>query len=79
MEKHFETTCIQMSRFGLCCNGCPDTIRMNEATGRWFITIGHAGFNSPTNNRSGYVSWQKAWESSKRYANLQKRVIYGTR
>lgn len=22
--------------------------------GRWFIVIGHAGFNSPANNRNGY-------------------------
>lgn len=31
-------------------------VAQDARTGRWFITIGHAGFNSTANNRHGYSS-----------------------
>jgi len=37
--------------------------------GRWFITMGHAGFNSPANNRSGYASKESALRAHKKYAS----------
>jgi hypothetical protein len=40
---------------------CPHSVKRNPAPGgKWFITMGHAGFNSPTNNGGGYVSEQAA-------------------
>ena len=33
---------------------CAESVKLNEGTGRWFITISHAGFNSEKNNRDGY-------------------------
>ncbi len=51
-----------------CAADCPHTISQNPATGRWFITMGHAGFNSPANNRSGYVSQAAALAAHRRYA-----------
>ena len=38
------------------CRGCAHQVKQNPATGRWFITMGHPGFNTVTNNRDGYVS-----------------------
>lgn len=37
--------------------------------GRWFIKMGFAGYNSPTNNRWGYDTKQKAEAACKRYQN----------
>jgi hypothetical protein len=38
------------------CHGCAGAVKMNPATGRWFITMGHPGFNSRANNRDGYAT-----------------------
>jgi len=35
---------------------CPEAVKQNPATGRYFITMGHAGFNSPANNVQGYAT-----------------------
>src|SRR5207247_1571735 len=32
---------------------CQEAVKKNPATGRYFITMGHAGFNSPANNAQG--------------------------
>jgi hypothetical protein len=50
------------------CYGCAEAVKENPATGRWFITMGHPGFNSPANNRSGYASQAKALAAMRRYA-----------
>jgi hypothetical protein len=39
---------------------CTDAVKQNPQTGRWFITMGHAGFNSKTNNGDGYATQAKA-------------------
>ncbi|MEQ1844418.1 MAG: hypothetical protein ABL983_02430 [Nitrospira sp.] len=39
---------------------CADSAKRNPETKRWHITMGHAGFNSETNNGDGYVSQQAA-------------------
>jgi hypothetical protein len=36
-------------------------------SGRWFITMGHPGFNSPANNRDGYATREKALAAFRRY------------
>lgn len=38
-----------------------------EHGGRWFITFGNAGFNSPANNRDGYATKASALKAIKRY------------
>jgi hypothetical protein len=40
-----------------------------EYEGRWYVTFGHAGFNSPANNCNGYVSKAKALAAVKHYSN----------
>lgn len=42
------------------CYGCPEAVKRNPATGRYYITMGHPGFNSDANNGNGYVSEQSA-------------------
>ena len=42
------------------CMGCPGAVKKNKATGRWFITMGHPGFNSETNNGAGYKTREAA-------------------
>jgi hypothetical protein len=39
---------------------CAEAAKENPNTGRWFITMGHAGFNSKANNRDGYASEKRA-------------------
>jgi hypothetical protein len=39
----------------------------NPETGRFFITFGQAGFNSPANNRDGYRSAGAAQRSIRLY------------
>ena len=55
------------------CNGCEHSIRRNPATGRFFITMGHPGFNSPANNRAGYASIGKAEAAIHHYSSKSKR------
>ena len=38
-----------------------------EFNGRWFITFGQAGFNSPANNGAGYGSKGSAEAAIRRY------------
>ena len=49
-----------------CIGNHADAIKQNPATGRWFITMGHAGFNLPANNREGYESRYRAYRAMKR-------------
>lgn len=35
-----------------------------DAAGRWFITMGHAGFNLPANNRNGFATEAAAVKAS---------------
>lgn len=46
---------------------CPDAVKLNTASGTWYITIGHAGFNSPTNNKFGYATESSARSAMIRY------------
>jgi hypothetical protein len=56
------------------CGGYCETVACAQAvkqapSGRWFITMGHAGFNSRANNRDGYASREKAEAAYRRYSN----------
>jgi hypothetical protein len=57
---------------GICCNlDCPEAVK-EAPTGRFYITMGHPGFNSPANNRSGsaggYATRKAALAAFHRYA-----------
>ena len=55
--------------FDRICDGCATAVKENPATGRWFITMGHPGFNSPANNRDGYATKRAAEKALAMYAN----------
>jgi hypothetical protein len=53
------------------------TSAVMEHEGRWYITFGNPGFNSPMNNRDGYASFAAAIGATKRYATKGKRFRKG--
>lgn len=57
----FSATCSSPCRVRYC----PQTVV--EIDGRFYITFGHAGFNSPKNNRDGYRFSSRAMLASSRY------------
>ncbi len=58
---------------GPCQWAAKKEIRNGFETGRWFITMGHAGYNSPANNRSGYSSKAQAVAANARYSNKRRK------
>lgn len=55
---------------GVCRNpNCETAVAQFPKTGKWFITFGHAGFNSPTNNASGYHTKALALKAMNWYLN----------
>lgn len=63
--KHLESDCGNP-----VCKTCETPVKKNLDTGRWYITIGHAGFNSPANNRAGYKDRRSAVGAYNRYRGL---------
>lgn len=49
------------------CRACAEPVAQ-ATTGRWYITIGHAGFNSTANNRNGYATRAAAVAAHRKYA-----------
>lgn len=55
---------------GFCRNSkCVHAVAQLPETGKWYITFGHAGFNSKLNNTHGYATKAKAMAAMKRYLN----------
>lgn len=46
---------------------CPEAVKRDPETGRYFITMGHAGFNSAANNGKGYVTVNQARAAVRHY------------
>lgn len=54
---------------GVCrSHECRDAVKLDPASGNWFITMGHPGFNSRANNREGYAQPNFARAAIRRYA-----------
>jgi len=51
---------------------CKQAVKQDTATGRWFITMGHPGFNSPANNGLGYSTRALALAATARYGRPRK-------
>jgi hypothetical protein len=47
------------------CNACQEPVKQGP-NGNWYITMGHAGFNSSANNRSGYKTREGAIKAHKK-------------
>lgn len=56
-----------------CFGPCRDKV-CRSVTGRWYITVGHAGFNSFANNRSGYIGARAAIKASQRWEDKGRKV-----
>jgi hypothetical protein len=50
--------------YGRCCG---KAVKQSPETSRWFITMGHPGYNSLTNNRDGYSTKLSALTSMRAY------------
>jgi hypothetical protein len=64
MEQHLTPAC-QTGTHGYCSQ-CEAPVKQDRL-GRWFITMGHPGFNSPANNRLGYGTQAQAVAAYRRY------------
>ena len=65
--QHLESDCINKRDL---CRGTDCCHAVKEGPGeRWFITMGHPGFNSPANNRDGYATQAKALGAVKKYSS----------
>jgi hypothetical protein len=53
----------------VCQGDCAKAVKVDPATGRWFITMSHPGFNSRANNHDGYATRAKAEAASRRYGS----------
>lgn len=58
---------------GECGPECAERVKEDTASGRFFITMGHAGYNSPANNRQGYASKKAALKASQGYGERGRR------
>lgn len=51
------------------CTARQCTSKVKQApSGRWFVTMGHAGFNTPANNGQGYSTEKRALAAHRRCA-----------
>jgi hypothetical protein len=62
--------------YRVCDGSCSAPVRQHAETGRWFITMGHPGYNSPANNRDGYTTEASARAAIHRYATRRPKVRY---
>lgn len=44
----------------IACKGCDEAVVLDSKTNRWFITMGHIGFNLAANNSQGFSNRQDA-------------------
>lgn len=49
---HLLSACAD--RMDVPCFGCSEAVKRNAETGRFFITMGHPGFNCARNNGRGW-------------------------
>jgi N-acetylmuramoyl-L-alanine amidase len=65
MNDHLLSNCYNR----ICSDpNCKEIVKQNEFTGRWFITMGHAGFNTGANNSDGYSEKSHALKINQKYS-----------
>jgi len=57
----------------ICYGGHHEAIKCNPENDRWYITMGHPGFNSVANNGIGYDSPRAAYREINSSGRGQKR------
>ena len=63
MDNHLTAKCGPVCRSTTCAE-----MVKQAPTGRWYITMGHAGFNTTANNRNGYATMPAAVNAAVRCA-----------
>lgn len=79
IPEYLLSTCMERMGIGMsaCPGSCGDEVRVNPETGRWFITMGHPGFNSTENNGAGYPTELAAREAVVFFASSSTRIESG--
>jgi hypothetical protein len=52
LPDHLNSPCCKKTE---PCSGCAEAVKA-APSGRWYITMGHPGFNLPQNNGKGWAS-----------------------
>ncbi len=63
----------EKTRGGICYGDCVAPVKRDAGSGRWYITMGHPGFNTYTNNRNGYVTQNIALAIIRKYGASKPR------
>ena len=64
---HLDSRCTEDKNEPICRSpNCIESVKQGPSG--WFIAYGHAGFNSPANNRGGYRSARAALAAIRRYS-----------
>lgn len=71
IPNHLMSLCVERMGVGMsaCPGGCGDDVRRDPISGRWFITMGHCGFNCKANNGAGFASKGQARRVSMQFAS----------
>ncbi len=69
IPKYLLSDCILSDKSYCDILYCPDAVK-ESPFGRWYITMGHAGYNSPANNGNGYSSQAQALIAMERYLRI---------
>jgi hypothetical protein len=64
----------ERSHYCQCAGNGNEAVQQLPETGRWFISMGHAGFNSAANNRNGYATERSARNAVAHYQGKSQRV-----
>jgi hypothetical protein len=57
-----------IDKFEMCRNPkCHHAVKKNPETSRYYITMGHAGFNTSANNAMGYGTQEMAYRIIQKY------------
>lgn len=56
----------------MVCSDAKCTDGVVQSGSRWYVTMGHPGFNTPSNNRQGYASEAAARATIARYVAKAK-------
>ena len=62
-DSHLDSDCKMP-----CEGNCQEIVKQEAFSGRWYITMGHAGFNNPANNRTGYITEKSAQSAHAKYS-----------
>ncbi len=68
IPEHLASECGDPRKWDICY-GCGQAVKQGP-DGRWFVTMGHPGFNSPANNRDGYATLARALAAVRAYGRF---------